>query len=477
MNARTVPELYNLCRPGGDSRRNDIIPSVAASPAGTHPTVPVLKLKTFLRIFPTWFALIPFFLSGLARLSGSALAVELPASEEPTGLQREALTPPGVYIPLAFRSQPPPDPVEPEPPVTLLFCSSQGFDIPDNDPLGRPDTLFIDDDRLILDLDVSLNVDHTWVGDLIFRLTHEESGQTITLINQPGFSARSDGCGEDDLRVILDDEITGVAEEKCSPTVAAISGIYRPQVPLASFDGESASGAWTLTVSDNGRSDQGRLNEWCLAAALASAYVEPEPPPIFPDLPDEALIAGVNGRSQSLPLDCESRSAVDWAAFFGERIDELRFFDRLPSSENPDLGFVGDVYGRWGQVPPNPYGVHAEPVAALLREYGLSAYAHRPLSWDGLRAEIAAGNPVIAWIVGTQIQGYYDYVVNGTPLYYLPPDGNLTIVAPYEHTVIVTGYTKDAVTFLNGGRLATRSLEQFLDSWSVLGNMAVTTQP
>jgi hypothetical protein len=112
-----------------------------------------------------------------------------------------------------------------------------------------------------------------------------------------------------------------------------------------------------------------------------------------------------------------------------------------------------------------------------LRDYGLNAFAHRPLSWDNLKAEIAAGRPVIAWIVGANDPGDYEYVVNGIPIYYHPSDEFLTIVARYEHTVIVTGYTQDRVTYLNGANLQSKDLDQFLSSWSVLGNMAITTQP
>jgi uncharacterized protein YvpB len=113
--------------------------------------------------------------------------------------------------------------------------------------------------------------------------------------------------------------------------------------------------------------------------------------------------------------------------------------------------------------------VHAEPVAALLRDYGLPAEAHRPLSWDDLRSEIAAGRPVIVWIVGS--------VGNGAPEYYTSSDEHLTVVARYEHTVVVTGYSPDAVYFLNGANIQTRTVRQFLDSWSVMRNMAITAQP
>jgi hypothetical protein len=53
----------------------------------------------------------------------------------------------------------------------------------------------------------------------------------------------------------------------------------------------------------------------------------------------------------------------------------------------------------------------------------------------------------------------------------------MTVVTPYEHTVIVSGYTQDTVTYLNGGNFYTRTINRFLDSWSVMRNMAITTQP
>ena len=130
--------------------------------------------------------------------------------------------------------------------------------------------------------------------------------------------------------------------------------------------------------------------------------------------------------------------------------------------------------GTWGYIPPDDYGVHAIPIAALLNEYGVPAVAKRALDWDSLRAEIANGDPVIVWIVG----GYNYTLANGIPIYYTAAsNGHYSVVAAYEHTVIVTGYTADTVTVLNGAYFVTMSLDQFLDSWSALWNMAVVANP
>ena len=392
-----------------------------------------------------------------------------------------------VNLPLIFRPVPPteiPPPAEQKPKV--IFCSDSSSQIPDNSKSGTTNTITINQPGFIGDIDVRVDIDHTWVGDLKLYLTHEDTGTSITMMNRPGFPADNSGCGFNDIRAILDDDVSLSVEKVCSSyqvpisynnySEVAVAGTYIPEGQLSAFDNELISGTWTVTVSDLNPHDVGELNQWCIAAELYDTPVTPYEPPSPDNLPNQALISGVTGQSQTLPLDCESRSAVDWANYFGVWIDELKFYQGLPDSENPDLGFVGSVYGTWGQLPPNPYGVHAEPVAARLRKHSLSAVAHRPFSWNALRAEIAAGRPVIAWIIGSYRYGDYDYVVNGIPEYYPIGEGMVTVAARYEHTVIVTGYTSDSVTYLNGGGIYTKGLQQFLESWSVLGNMVITLE-
>ena len=395
------------------------------------------------------------------------------------------------HIPVIFRSTPPPPMPSPHGVLNKsLYCSNSTLNIPDNNAGGVTSTIPIDDPRFIADIDVRLDIDHSWVGDLALTLQHEESGVSIELINRPGSTPGSTeiGCSLNNIKGILDDDVSLPVENECSsyPAAvgisdyieAAIAGTYIPNQALSTFDNEYFAGNWTLTVSDLSPYDTGKINQWCLAVELINSpnVIEKPPPPT--GLPRSAQVYGVTGRSQTLPLDCESRSAVDWANYFGVGINELEFFYSLPSSPNPDRGFVGDVYGIWGQIPPHPYGVHAEPIAKQLREYGVPAHSERYLTWNHLKAEIAAGRPVIVWILGSKSSGYsYDYVVSGIPEYYVSPEGELSIVSRYEHTVVLTGYTQDTVTYLNGGTIYQKNLKQFLESWSALGNMAVFYKP
>ncbi len=406
------------------------------------------------------------------------------------GVDRSADTDQKFSLPLIFK---PPDPTPVPPPTDTppktLFCNKPSINIPDNNQSGISNTITITDPRFIGDIDVRLDIDHSWVGDLNIYLTHLETGRSIQLVDRPGSaSPENPGCGSNNFKAILDDDISLPVENECSTNQtaigvgkyieAAIAGTYIPDQALMTFDEKPISGNSTLTESDRFQDDTGKLNQWCIAAELIDTPVIPTIPPLPSGMPKQALITGVYGQTQALPLDCESRSAVDWASYFGEQIDERKFFYGLPHSDNPDLGFAGGGYkdplwgyGDWGQIPPQPYGVHAEPVAKRLRHFGLSAVAQQPLPWKNLKAEIAAGRPVIVWIVGS------NPLTNGIPEYYQPKEGHNTVVAHYEHTVIVTGYSQDSVYYLNGGTIYPIVLKQFLESWSALGNMAITMQP
>ncbi len=185
-------------------------------------------------------------------------------------------------------------------------------------------------------------------------------------------------------------------------------------------------------------------------------------------LPPQASIDGIVGHPQLYTLDCEARSAVDLAAFFGVEINEKDFLHNLPKSDNPETGFVGDYRDPRGQLPPDSYGVYAGPVAKLLRQFGLKASASQNMSFERLQSEIASGRPVMTWVIGN--------IWPGVPVEYITPDGETIIVANYEHTVIVTGYDESTVSVVDGDLVYLRSQDEFLASWGVLQNMAITIE-
>ena len=397
----------------------------------------------------------------------------------PTETQPPSL-PMNVYIPVVISFYPIPTPTPtptftPTPtrtPTAIVVCRnlSQPLSIPDNNPNGVNSTLGVNDPGILIDLNLYLNISHSWVGDIKVSLAHQNTGHGITPLDRPGVPTSYVGCQYDNIITILDDEASQPVENKCASYPVAISGSYIPNAPLSTFVGETISGDWILNVADLNLNDTGSLNAWCLEATIGDGLPEPSPTPTPTALPSEAMIHGMTGKNQLFPLDCESRAAVDWAAHFGYHIDEVEFFNHLPSSDDPDTGFVGNVNGAWGQIPPHDYGVYAFPVASVLRGYGLTATAYRMIRWDDVRAEIAAGHPVIVWLI--------DGAINGIPVYYTAAsNGHTTVVARYEHTINLIGYSPTSVTILDGASIYTRALNQFLDSWSALRNMAILYRP
>jgi uncharacterized protein YvpB len=185
-------------------------------------------------------------------------------------------------------------------------------------------------------------------------------------------------------------------------------------------------------------------------------------------LPPSASVTGVYGYMQSHNLSCESRSAVDWARYYGVNIGEDEFQASLPLAMNPNHGFVGNVDDAMGQIPPLSYGVYSAPVAKTLQTYGLDAVAHKGYTFRQVKEQVASGNPVIVWVIGNTWTGY------SVP--YTLPNGRDILVAPFEHTAIVVGYDEYGVTLVDNAYVYWRSTAAFLDSWGVLGNMAVTTR-
>jgi subtilisin-like proprotein convertase family protein len=115
--------------------------------------------------------------------------------------------------------------------------------IPDNNTTGIQSTVSVSGAGTVSDLKVSLNVSHTYRGDLAVQLV-SPSGAVHILSNRAGGSA-------DNLVLSSQD--------------------------VATFDGESASGVWRLRVQDLARADTGTLNAWSLAITADCGGGTPPP--------------------------------------------------------------------------------------------------------------------------------------------------------------------------------------------------------
>ena len=193
----------------------------------------------------------------------------------------------------------------------------------------------------------------------------------------------------------------------------------------------------------------------------------PTPTPTATATPSSAMVP-LLGQPQTYNMSCESRSAADLASYWSVEIDETDFFAALGTSDNPHVGFVGDVDAPPGSLPPYGYGVYAEPVAATLRSYGLDAQPVYELGLDGLKAELLAGRPVLVW--ATYGMALYE------PLEWISDDGQSSTIVPFMHTFLAIGYDESGVFVLDAFDATTQhySFEAFLNIWNVFNQMAVT---
>ena len=143
--------------------------------------------------------------------------------------------------------------------ISKEFSKSAG--LPILDLQTTTSTMDIDggDPGTILDVDLVVNITHTWIGDM-----------TITLESPAGTKVAvwaTNGCANDNMAVDWDDEAacTNLCANFTSGTwqSLACTGFAGTQF-LSDFDGESVNGTWTLTVSDAFGGDQGTLNSWAI---------------------------------------------------------------------------------------------------------------------------------------------------------------------------------------------------------------------
>lgn len=137
-------------------------------------------------------------------------------------------------------------------------------------------TLIIPSGANISDVNVNMDITHTWVNDLTVRIT-SPAGTTVSLVTNP--------CTSVALNNIVATFDDSGSTYTCSNN-PAISGIILPVQALSAFNGENSTGTWTLTVVDGFNLDGGALNAWSLdvcSLALNNAENELQNFVIFPN--------------------------------------------------------------------------------------------------------------------------------------------------------------------------------------------------
>ena len=160
-----------------------------------------------------------------------------------------------------------------------IYMRNPNLPIPDNTASGVTDELIVLDHFLITDLNVGLEIDHTFVGDLVITSRNVFTNTAVTILDRPGRTTSGNGCSSDDILVVLDDLAALAAELACALNPPAIGGTLSPNNPLSVFNGQDGFGQWRLNVSDRAGEDVGVLKSWTLD--FNSAVPVPEPATIL----------------------------------------------------------------------------------------------------------------------------------------------------------------------------------------------------
>ncbi|MBX7245697.1 MAG: S8 family serine peptidase [Candidatus Sumerlaeaceae bacterium] len=109
--------------------------------------------------------------------------------------------------------------------------------------------------------DPNAGISHTYVGDLIVKLTSPK-GTVVTIMNRPGTGSFG-SSGNNFCQTVLDDTGANSIQSIVSGG-APYTGTFAPANPLSAFIGENPNGIWTLNISDNFSSDIGVVRAYSL---------------------------------------------------------------------------------------------------------------------------------------------------------------------------------------------------------------------
>ena len=110
------------------------------------------------------------------------------------------------------------------------------------------------------DFKTLVEVDHTWLGDIIIRMI-SPSGQIFVLMDQPGVPDTQFGCDADDFTITFQDDSANTQDD-LENTCGNFEETYQASSPFADLSAEEINGEWTLEIEDVFNQDGGALINW-----------------------------------------------------------------------------------------------------------------------------------------------------------------------------------------------------------------------
>jgi trimeric autotransporter adhesin len=147
------------------------------------------------------------------------------------------------------------------------FCVTPNVAIPDSPSAGIDNDQVVGASFVLTDLNVTLQINHTWPGDISVTLTKVGGPGPTTIVNRPGMPASTFGCSVDNIDATLDDSAGTSVNVVCNAAPPGVGpGPYQPGTGALNsvFAGTNVNGTWRLHVTDNAGGDTGTLAQWCL---------------------------------------------------------------------------------------------------------------------------------------------------------------------------------------------------------------------
>lgn len=159
--------------------------------------------------------------------------------------------------------------------IQQAFTASPNLAIPDNATLTTNLTV-AGLSGSITDLNVTINIAHTWDADLDVYLI-SPTGQQIELFTDVG------GRGDNFFNTVLDNEAATLISKGTTP----FTGSFRPEGNLAVVNGLSPNGEWMLKVTDDEALFSGTLKAWSLDFSVFQANHAPTGEVLLSDMTPE----------------------------------------------------------------------------------------------------------------------------------------------------------------------------------------------
>lgn len=125
----------------------------------------------------------------------------------------------------------------------------------------------MDQNAVITDVNIILNIEHTWDADLEVKLIAPDATEII-LFEDIGSN------GDNFTNTILDDDASTVISDEEAP----YTGSFSPVGNLSDLNGLMSGGDWTLYINDDANGDGGNLLDWsiqiCTEASLSVSVNE-----------------------------------------------------------------------------------------------------------------------------------------------------------------------------------------------------------